>query len=533
MPYSLRGDCVYKGDKKLKCYDNHADALAYFRALQANVKDSIHFSSMYISKSSLSNGVMKWSAVNSDTEWDLYGERMTLELYNKMLDYIKLEVPPPDSFKSLVCSDYWCGGMPYLSLSHYPDLNGTAVPGEPLDLFIDGKQLKARGILFDNSLGKAVWNSLKNDEIKTKSSSDDDRIRISIAFLDLAHKHGTGDTFKRNSLDDVCQECRKGVGNKIYLDGYLVHLALTRVPVNPRTIIEPEDIMTAKSNIQTRKEDAISIVGEENSELIEQIDKSALEAKSDVLVEMSETETPLVEDGKTNKGEQSDEDLEKDVIPPEDEVVGEERAKKKLAKKSEIVVEDAKRSWKETTKEHMTETTEDDGSDDNSEDMPMDKKKKKMAKKSLIEEVVETKKSVLDIATDGLYNSVNDALNMQGVTLEQRLESINPALQEMGNAITAFVRESMGAVAPVPASNENGQILEAVAILTESVKSLSAEVATLKAQTSVPSNVVVPNRVPVPRSIPAQTVAQTQKSVNPNSVTNIVRRSVSTDLPMV
>jgi hypothetical protein len=165
--------------------------------------------------------------------------------------------------------------------------------------------------------------------------------------------------------------------------------------------------------------------------------------------------------------------------------------------------------------------------------MPMDKKKKKMAKKSLIEEVVETKKSVLDIATDGLYNSVNDALNMQGVTLEQRLESINPALQEMGNAITAFVRESMGAVAPVPASNENGQILEAVAILTESVKSLSAEVATLKAQTSVPSNVVVPNRVPVPRSIPAQTVAQTQKSVNPNSVTNIVRRSVSTDLPMV
>ena len=160
--------------------------------------------------------------------------------------------------------------MPYLSLSHYPDLNGKAVPGEPLELFIDGKQLKARGILFDSPLGTAVWKALKKDEIKTKSSVDDDKIRISIAFLDLAHKHGDmGDIFKRNSLTDICQDCKKGVGNKIYLDGYLVHLALTRVPVNPRTIIKSEDAMTKKAKIQTRKEDALSIV--EDSELVEEI----------------------------------------------------------------------------------------------------------------------------------------------------------------------------------------------------------------------------------------------------------------------
>jgi len=231
---------------------------------------------------------MKWSAVNSDTEWDLYGERMSLQLYHKMLEYIKAETPPPSAFKGLVCSDYWCGGMPYLSLSHYPDLNGKAVPGEPLELFIDGKQLKARGILFDSPLGTAVWKALKKDEIKTKSSVDDDKIRISIAFLDLAHKHGDmGDIFKRNSLIDICQDCRKGVGDKIYLDGYLVHLALTRVPVNPRTIIKSEDAMTKKAKIQTRKEDALSIV--EDSELVEDIDETnALEAKSDILVEMSE-----------------------------------------------------------------------------------------------------------------------------------------------------------------------------------------------------------------------------------------------------
>ena len=42
MPYELIGNCVHKkGDKKpLKCYSKHADALAYLRALEANVSDA-------------------------------------------------------------------------------------------------------------------------------------------------------------------------------------------------------------------------------------------------------------------------------------------------------------------------------------------------------------------------------------------------------------------------------------------------------------------------------------------------------------
>lgn len=42
MPYELRGNCVHKvGDSTpMKCYDNHADALAYLRALEANVTDA-------------------------------------------------------------------------------------------------------------------------------------------------------------------------------------------------------------------------------------------------------------------------------------------------------------------------------------------------------------------------------------------------------------------------------------------------------------------------------------------------------------
>lgn len=42
MPYEIRNNCVYKqgADKPLKCYDNHQDALAYLRALEANVSDA-------------------------------------------------------------------------------------------------------------------------------------------------------------------------------------------------------------------------------------------------------------------------------------------------------------------------------------------------------------------------------------------------------------------------------------------------------------------------------------------------------------
>ena len=461
--------------------------------------------SMYITKSTISDGVMRWSAVNSDTDWDLYGEKMSIGLYRKMLSYIKEKTQPPPAFKDMVCSDYWCGGMPYLSIAHYPDANGKAVPGQPTELFIDGTQLKARGILFDNPLGQAVWKALKQDE---NLGTDEQRIRISIAFLDLAHKHGdSGDVFVRDSFTDICPDCLKGKGNKVYLDGYLVHLALTRVPVNPRTLMEAEDVMTKKS-IQTRKEDALSIVGD--VELVDEIVKSALEAKSDVLVEMSDTdsEIPVVEDS--------------------------------------AVVEDAKRTWKETSEKHTSETSEDEGSP---EDSPDYKKKDKKKMKSLAEEVAEivksflpapvdtvseVKKSALDIATDELYNSVNSAIKMEGVTAEQRLESINPALGNLGNAITVLVRESTNTPAPAPVPVEHAMVLEAVSSLKDVVKDLAQEVAMLKEKSITSQSNVQQSRMPVPRSIQPQLVRQSQNAneVNPASITNIVRRSVSENLPL-
>lgn len=456
---------------------------------------------MYISKASLQDGVMRWSAVNSDTDWDLYGERMSLELYHKMLGYIRDKVLPPAQFRNMVTSEYWKGGMPYVSLSHYPDLNGRAVPGKPTELFIDGNQLKAKGILFDTKLGRAVWKSLKEDEINTKSNTDNDRIRISIAFLDLAHKHGeNGEVFVRDSILKPCPGCIRKEGNKIYLDGYLVHLALTRVPVNPRSIMEVEKSM-AKGKIQTRKEDALSIV--QDADLVEEIAEAALETKSDILVEMSEAE---VEASKTKDSPKEDEMAHGD---DKEDMAEEMDDKKKKKVEKALTAEDVLEIVKSLLPVPTTEEV------------------------SLVSE-----KSALDLATDSLYTSVSSAINLQGATLEQRLESINPALQELGQSISVLVRESMGQPAPAPVSNDSGLVLEAISELAGTLKSLATEVATMKAQyatATIPSASL--NRVPVPRSIqPAQLVTKSQPAeqvANPNSVANITRRSVSSKLELV
>lgn len=235
---SLKGSC--KGDKAC------ASKIAWTAVKNAGyIRDKngvwhkkfdgvINANAMHI-KASYDKGVMRWRAVNSDTEYDSYDERMSMELFNDFIGRIKSKEPVPSAFRSYVVSDYWSGGMPYLSISHYPDLNGIAVPGDVNEVFIDGEKLKAKGILFDNSLGRAVWKSLKEDEKKTEN-----KIRVSIGFLDLAHRHGDGELWERDNEYSLCPLCLQGIGNKVYVKGYLVHLALTRVPVNKRTEFVPD-----------------------------------------------------------------------------------------------------------------------------------------------------------------------------------------------------------------------------------------------------------------------------------------------------
>ena len=226
---------------------------------------------------------MRWKMTASDTKKDLYDERMTLPLYKSFIENINSKKPVPEAFKSLVISDFWKGGMPYVSISHYPDLNGEAVPGIPEAVYTDGDTLKAKGKFFDTKLGQNCYKSIADD----LSTPEDKKIRVSIAFLDLAHQHGDGPVFKRQSLADTCPQCEEGIGDKKYLDGYLVHFALTRVPVNQRATVEVDKSM-AKI---TRKQDAASIIDPDLAEELER--KAMLVGKSEVLVEFSDTEDVL------------------------------------------------------------------------------------------------------------------------------------------------------------------------------------------------------------------------------------------------
>lgn len=252
------------------------------------------------------SGEMRWRADTSDVDSDLYDDNMSMELFADFIDRIERSEPPPEPIRDQYTSDYWGGGMPYLSLSHYYDLGGSAVPGIVDAIYVDGKFLKAKGRLYDNQLGKAVWSSLKSD-LEHRAKTDHSPVRISIAFLDYMHKHkSTGFVFERDFTDPtkiVCPECRAEhregrVGGKIFLKGLLIHLALTRVPVNQRTIMEVEKAMT------TRLEDAASIVG---TDLAAEIDAKSLEVGKAELEEMvitrSDEEPQIVEELAVTKKE--------------------------------------------------------------------------------------------------------------------------------------------------------------------------------------------------------------------------------------
>lgn len=277
MPYTLEGNCVKKKDtgETVKCHDSHEKAVAHLQALQANVKDSaVVEMSLRITKASYNkseDNPRRWMAIDSDTDDDLYQEKMSLELYQDFDRRIKNNEPVPEPFKSIICEDSWCGGMPYLSVAHYK-AGGEAknVPGDVEAVYIDGNRLKSKGTLHDNPLGRKVFDSLVEDLYKKKSDPDHLPVRISIGFLDLEHKHlaqngGQEFTFVRKNIGEICPLCSQGINGKIYTKGQLVHLAMTRVPVNPRTAMEVERSM----EITTKKDDAKSIIGELADELEE------------------------------------------------------------------------------------------------------------------------------------------------------------------------------------------------------------------------------------------------------------------------
>lgn len=518
--------------------------------------------SMYITKATNDGKVMRWAATNSDTDPDLYEERMSMELYKSFIENIANDIPVPEVFRGEVCSEYWDGGMPYVSVSHYSDLNGEGVPGEPIQLYVEGNRLKAKGILFDSPLGHAVYRSLKEDKIK----NPENKIRISIGFLDLAHKHGEdGELFVREGLFSTCPQCEKGVGEKIYVKGYLVHLALTRVPVNQRTEMVLEEKSMATKTVKakkTRKEDAASIVGKD---LAEEIDVKQKVTRSDLLVEMSETDE-AVETPESTETPETENELSVSVNDAEAQTETEPASQEEVVLESEQEVEKSytlpyggavsmkeAQAAREAAQEmvHVMDMfsmfqnvawniiDREDVTDKKAAfSKAVDEFKSMLAAKAMVEfsnvspngerdESDENSAHELQPAIDALLENIDNSAQLS-VDVPEKLQAINPALQQFGTAITDYVSKSVSNE-PAPAPNENvTEILKnLIQPLADGISTLTERLGVLESK-STAQTVEAKQRIPAPRthSLPPTLLAKSESTVKPGSIRDIVNRSV-------
>ncbi len=329
------------------------------------LRDSIAEMSLVVTKASFDksepdpNKKRRILLTNSDVSPDLYKERMSVELFNEFTKHIENKDSIPEPFASKICEDSWCGGMPYLSVAHYQaGRDSKNVPGMPESVYVDGKQLKSKAYLYDNPMGRALFDSLCKDEQTRKSGvSDFDPVRVSIGFLDLEHIHevnGKSFLFERKSLGQKCPLCEKGEGGKIYKKGHLVHLAATRKPVNPRTEMGLEE--KSMDDITTKHEDAASIIGEELANTLEEkslvndelVIKSETPEQDDLKVELATVKSTLDEVLKSLENLQGkhtpvvEESMETEVITKAEEKEEPKKDEKKEEAKEEKSALDTK-----------------------------------------------------------------------------------------------------------------------------------------------------------------------------------------------
>jgi len=421
--------------------------------------------SMTIKKASVDpkSGEMRWKADASDIDDDSHSDNMSLELYSDFLERIERGDQVPDIFRS----EFWSGGMPYLSISHYSDQDGNAVPGPVDAVYVDGKFLKSKGRFYNTPIGKACFNALCED---LKNETEKPKVRVSIGFLDWMHEHkSNGYIFERQDLDDFCPECfkelfetdRKG---KIYLKGQLVHLALTRVPVNKRTLMEVDKSMT------TQQEDAASIAGAELAEELE-IKEKELVGKSDFLVtraedECSECGSKMV-DGKCpkcNKEEKKSEVIDVPVVVPEVDHF------KELSDKLDAILAA----------------------------IPTQKS-----------EVVPISVHALD-ALFGQFKSDYDSVILSESPYDEKLRSLQESFNQMAQGIAETIKAKSASVATPSSSGEIQQLTGLVTELARQVGLISAQ---LSNADNKPKSVLEPPR---PRQISPELLRQ-QSLVEPKS----------------
>jgi hypothetical protein len=452
--------------------------------MDESVKDSvIAQASLVITKAAFDkaepdpNKKRRIAMTNSDTLPDLYEESMSLELYRDMNDRIANNTPIPEAFQEVICEgEDWCGGMPYLSIAHYRAGAGKKnVPGDVESVYVDGKQLKSKAYLYDNPLGRSLFDAICADDVK-KSDTSHQPVRVSIGFLDLEHEHiveGKSVIFTRTELGQKCPLCTKGIGGKIYKKGHLVHLAATRVPVNPRTEMGLEQ--KSMDEIITKKDDAASIIG---NELAEELESKSL--ADDVLVIKSEEKVP---EPVTNL-----ETVKSEILDEVKKLLSEYQAKP--------VVEELKME-QEVIKSQETD----------------EKKEIKDAEK-------DTEKDL-----KGKSETVNP-LDAQFEALKSALASGKPQdVQAVFNAFGAEVEKSF-TPAP-PTANDIAAIVEAA--VEKAVNPLKIQIAQISAAKSDTASRA--NQHPVSRALQLKAEDLTQKSQSPQltQIQRLARKSVGLD----
>lgn len=231
---------------------------------------------MRITKATIRDGGMYFQGVVSDDDWDYEDERLDISIFHDFQHRLDAERHK---------ADY---EPPFVGLSHYGrfrDRSGER--GVIEDVWNHDGIFKADGWFNDDPLSKWCFEVVRDElERSGKGEKIDKPVRFSIAFLP--------------------EETTEEGGRTVYLKGILDHVALTRVPVNPRTGFTQ---VTEKS-MTTKREDALSIVGEDAPEEV-------LQAIED-LDEKQHTEKSQAEDLVIKADEETEEDslytIEQDII---------------------------------------------------------------------------------------------------------------------------------------------------------------------------------------------------------------------------
>lgn len=438
-------------------------------------------------------GERRWRAVASDTDEDSRQDNMSLELFNDFIERIASNEQVPEQFRS----DFWSGGMPYLSVSHYSDLNGQGVPGAIDAVYVDGSYLKSKGRFHDTALGRKCFESVCADLYGEKSEAND-KVRISIGFLDWAHKHKINDfIFERQSIDDYCPECIReiitGEGEgKIFLKGHLVHLAMTRVPVNKRTDMEVDKSM---AEIKTRKDDAASIVGDELAEELEEKAKATLKQESLVFRSEEEEEVSdptLVEESKKEEAPGEAEEDCKDSTTGEVDQDCLAKKRKETQMTSEVATggylsEEQMKSLISTIKSSISEEIQ------------------------IVVKPPEPIPHPLDNAFATFKAAYDSLSSIDGET--EKLQAIQDPFEKFGRAIVEVVKSTSKKEEPEVTINSvpvTGDLAASISrAIVDAMTPFSQKLDLLSTQ--LQSN--VSDRVPQRRGIPPQELTQEQKSV--------------------